>query len=193
MEQPSMKSLRASHHALALAAALALMGSSPSLQAQDHLVPAFHEYDPPATLVVPEHPKTRSKFPFIDVHAHQYGMADQDLSELLVEMDKLNMGVMVNLSGRGFSRGQNADGTTRRGLQSAEFLARAIHNAKTNAPGRFAVFTNVDFSSIGERGWTDRAVRDLETDVGNGAQGLKVYKSLGMGTPRHLGESGCRQ
>ena len=44
---------------------------------------------------------TRARYPFIDVHNHQFGMPDQDLSELTAEMDKLNMAVMVNLSGRG--------------------------------------------------------------------------------------------
>src|SRR5690349_593379 len=59
------------------------------------------QYDPPSTLVVPEHKVTRAKFPFIDVHNHQFNMPSQDLDELLKEMDKLNMAVMVNLSGRG--------------------------------------------------------------------------------------------
>ena len=67
-------------------------------------MPPFHEYDPPSTLVVPENPTTRAKYPFIDVHNHQFRMAEQDLSELTDEMDKLNMAVMVNLSGRGFRR-----------------------------------------------------------------------------------------
>src|ERR1700741_1249055 len=59
----------------------------------------FETYNPPSTLVVPEHKPTRSKFPFIDVHNHQFDMPDMDLSTLTREMDKLNMKVMVNLSG----------------------------------------------------------------------------------------------
>src|SRR5688572_1740129 len=92
----------------------------------------FEEYDPPSTLVVPEHVLTRSKYPFIDVHNHQFGMPTQDLSGLIAEMDKLNMAVMVNLSGRG--RG------------TAEHLEKSIENAKKNFPNRFIVFTNMDFS-----------------------------------------------
>src|SRR5688572_12634574 len=59
----------------------------------------FEEYEPPSTLVVPEHKITRAKFPFIDVHNHQFGMPSQNLEDLAKEMDKLNMAVMVNLSG----------------------------------------------------------------------------------------------
>jgi hypothetical protein len=61
----------------------------------------FEEYDPPSTLVVPEHKLTRAKFPFIDVHNHQFSMPTQDLNQLAKQMDELNMLVMVNLSGRG--------------------------------------------------------------------------------------------
>ena len=140
----------------------------------------FHEYDPPSTLVVPEHPVTRARYPFIDVHNHQWRMPDQDLSEVTAEMDGLNMAVMVNLSGRGFRRETAADGTVRLALNDGDFLKRAVANAERNAPGRFIVFTNVDLSGMEEPGWSDRAVRQLESDVANGARGLKVYKSLGL-------------
>src|SRR5258705_12128762 len=61
----------------------------------------FETYDPVSTLVVPEHKLTRSKFPFIDAHNHQWGdaMSPGNLAKLVADMDKLNMKVMVNLSG----------------------------------------------------------------------------------------------
>src|SRR6266511_3944392 len=59
----------------------------------------FENYNPPSTLVVPEHKLTRAKFPFIDVHNHQEEMPTMDLRTLITDMDKLNMKVMVNLSG----------------------------------------------------------------------------------------------
>src|SRR5688500_19134954 len=37
---------------------------------------SFEEYDPPSSLVVPEHRVTRAKYPFIDVHSHQSLSAD---------------------------------------------------------------------------------------------------------------------
>ncbi len=146
----------------ALAATLSCFALA--VQAQD--IP-FHEYDPPSTLVVPENPVSRAKYPFIDVHNHQFRMADQDLGELIVEMEKLNMAVMVNLSGRGFRRVQAADGTTQFGLQDGDYLARVIGNARGNAPGRFVVFTNVDFTGIDDPGWTERAVLpNVYTEIG---------------------------
>src|SRR5690554_1703176 len=89
----------------------------------------FEEYDPPSTLVTEEHIITKAKYPFIDVHNHQFNMPSMDLNNLIREMDKLNMAVMVNLSGRG--RG------------SAEHLEKSLENVKNNFPKRFIVFTNM--------------------------------------------------
>ncbi len=149
---------------------------------------SFEEYEPRSTLVVPGHPVTRAKYPFIDVHNHQANMSPERLKEVAAEMDKLNMAVMVNLSGRGFRRAQNPDGTTTTGLNDGEYLKNSIENVKTAAPGRFLVFTNVDFNGIGEPGWTEKAVRELTQDVKNGATGLKIYKSLGLETKDSSGK-----
>ena len=126
----------------------------------------WEAYDPPSTLVVSENPIVKAKFPFIDVHNHQFGMPDQDLSNLVNEMDALNMAVMVNLSGRG------------RGTK--EHLQGAITNVSDHFPKRFIVFTNVNFNNVDEAGWTERTVKQIEEDVSMGANGLKIYKSLGM-------------
>jgi len=156
---------------------LLLLGSG---EASEPELPLFYEYDPPSTLVVPEHPVPRAKYPFVDVHNHQFQMADQDLSTVTAEMDKLNMAVMVNLSGRGFRRVQAADGSTRYGLRESENLRRAVENVEEAAPGRFIVFTNLDLEGFGGSGWAERALSELETDVAAGAKGLKIYKSLGL-------------
>jgi predicted TIM-barrel fold metal-dependent hydrolase len=123
----------------------------------------FEKYNPTSTLVVPEHKLARAKFPFIDVHNHQFNMPTMDLKTLIAEMEKLNMAVMVNLSG-----------------QSGNSIVNSVNNIKTNYPKRFIVFANVNFEKVGEEGWGDKAAAQLEADVKNGANGLKIYKSLGM-------------
>ncbi|WP_336514703.1 amidohydrolase family protein [Pollutibacter soli] len=123
----------------------------------------FEKYEPVSTLVVPENPITRSRYPFIDVHNHQFNMPTMDLGVLIREMDKLNMKVMVNLSG-----------------ESGEKIKSSISNIRKNYPGRFIVFANIDFKGVGESGWGEAAAKKLEEDVKNGANGLKIYKSLGF-------------
>ncbi len=134
-----------------------------SLQAQKM---EFEAYDPPSTLVVPETEVKKAKFPFIDVHNHQFRMPTQNLQEVVTEMDKLNMAVMVNLSGRG--RG------------SEEHLVKSLKNVKANHPNRFIVFTNISLTGIDEPDWTEKTVAQIEKDVALGANGLKIYKSQGM-------------
>ena len=133
----------------------------------------FEEYEPKSTLVVPGKEVTRAKFPFIDVHNHQGRMDTKErLDELVADMDKLNMAVMVNLSGRGWSRSQEDANKTIEG---------AIHAIQANYPDRFAIFTNIDFNGISEPGWTEKSVKILEEDVKvRGAKGLKIFKSLGF-------------
>ncbi|WP_266367560.1 amidohydrolase family protein [Tellurirhabdus rosea] len=131
----------------------------------------FEEYEPVSTLKVSEHKLTRSKYPFIDVHNHQFQMDNMDLRKLVTQMDSLNMGIMVNLSGRGFS--SNA-------AESTRFLDQAMANVQKSTPRRIALFTNINFAGVGSPGWTDAAVRMLEEDVKKGARGLKIYKSLGF-------------
>ena len=132
----------------------------------------FEEYNPTSTLVVPGEVIHRAKFPFIDVHGHQYRMATQDLTPVIAAMDTLNMGIMVNLSGR-----------------SGENLQRSVKNIADHYPNRFVVFANIDFDGVGGNGWTEKAVTQLEQDVKNGARGLKIYKSLGL---RHRDINGKR-
>jgi predicted TIM-barrel fold metal-dependent hydrolase len=123
----------------------------------------FEKYNPVSTLVIPEHILKESKFPFIDVHSHHWRMGSMDLSGLIKEMDKMNMAVMVNLSGG-----------------NGERLKEMMDNINGHFPNRLIVFANANFDGIGEAGWAEKAVQQLENDVKNGAKGLKIYKSLGF-------------
>ncbi|WP_222984187.1 amidohydrolase family protein [Flagellimonas meishanensis] len=123
----------------------------------------FEEYSPKSTLVVSENPKEKAKFTFIDVHSHQFGMATQDLSALIKDMDQLNMGIMVNLSG-----------------ESGPELRAKLKNVNENYPNRFAIFANVNFGGVGNPNWGEQAAAQLDLDVKSGAKGLKIYKSLGL-------------
>ena len=123
----------------------------------------FEEYSPISTLKVPGEEIKRAKFPFIDVHGHQYRMPTQDLDPLIAAMDSLNMAIMINLSGG-----------------SGDAIKQSLANIKNNFPNRFAVFANVDFDGVGKSDWATKALAQLEEDVLNGALGLKVYKSLGL-------------
>ena len=134
----------------------------------------IEEYSPISTLVVPSNPKTRSKFPFIDVHSHHWNMPIMDLENLTQEMDSLNMVFQINLSGSGlavFSGNQE--------LMNLN-LSKSINNVKDNFPERFGVFVNVDLSKIGRKNFRKDTEKNLENAAKLGAIGLKIYKNLGL-------------
>jgi len=123
----------------------------------------IEEYSPRSTLVVPQTIIKRSKYPFVDVHNHQFDMPLKDLSKLVEEMESLNMGFMVNLSGF-------------RGL----YLEKSLKNIKENAPTRFGLFLNIDFEKLDDPNFATEQVDLINKAVTEGVIGLKVYKSLGL-------------
>lgn len=140
---------------------IALAGCAGSVVAQEM---SYEEYEPRSTLIVPEHLITRAKFPFVDVHAHPDGQMPPDSLDMLVrDMDALNMGVMVNLSGRTGPR-----------------LREIVANMRSRFANRFIVFANLDFAGVNETQYGSWAAARLEEDVRNGASGLKIFKSLGL-------------
>lgn len=141
-------------------------GQDPERPAAEEPVMYWEEYEPRSTLVVSAHPTTRSRYPFVDVHAHQFRaptLSAAQVDELLAAMDEMNMAVMVNLSGG-----------------SGENLTAAVANLSGRHPGRFVNFANISFEGIDEPGWAGRTVAQLQADVQNGAVGLKIFKNLGM-------------
>ncbi|HEX4851561.1 MAG TPA: amidohydrolase family protein [Puia sp.] len=138
----------------------------------------FEKYDPISTLVVPEHKLTHAKFPFVDVHNHQWGGPSQDIAALARQMDALNMRTMINLSGRGYKSTNAVNGDF--DINGHDYLVGYIENVKRTAPGRLMFFTNISFVGFGDPGWSEKTLRDLESDVKAGACGLKIYKDLGL-------------
>ncbi len=124
----------------------------------------FDEYDPKSTLVVPQHYIKRAKFPMIDIHNHQptFRAADE-VDKLVKDMDGLNLRVMVNLSG-----------------SYGDALKKCLETYKGKYKDRFVVFANFDFRDIDAPDYADKVARQLETDIKQGAQGLKIFKNFGM-------------
>jgi predicted TIM-barrel fold metal-dependent hydrolase len=129
------------------------------------------EYEPKSTLITKATKVTRAKFPFIDIHSHHGNPRDERVDALVKDMDGMNMKVMVNLSGG-----------------SGEQLKKTVAAMKTRYPDRFVVFANLSFNDINEPGWGERQGKRLEEDVKNGAQGLKIFKNLGMDLKYKTGE-----
>ena len=143
----------------------------------------IEEYSPVSSLVVDENPRDSAKFPFVDVHSHQWEMPIMDFSKLVSEMDSLNMGYMINLSGSGvaaFAGNQNLMDIT---------LNKSLENIKKQGfSNRFGVFVNIDFNKIDDKDFAKNNVQIIKDAVEKGVIGLKVYKNLGLDLKDKSGE-----
>ncbi len=126
---------------------------------------SVEDYTPRSTLVVPEHPVPRAKFPVIDVHSHHRpGVSGARWDSIIEEMDALNLQVLVNLSGG-----------------SGDTLSSSVRAIETSAHrGRMVFFANLDFDGGVTPGFGARAAAQLERDVAAGAVGLKLFKDFGI-------------
>ena len=128
--------------------------------------PSIIDYKPRSTLVVPEHPVPRAKFPVIDVHSHQPApIPAQQLASVVASMDPLNLQILVNASGA-----------------SGDALVRSIEAIRsTPHRNRMVMFSNISFRNVGP-GFGQKAAEQLEADVKAGAVGLgEISKDFGLG------------
>jgi len=87
-----------------------------------------------------------------------------DVSELVKIMDECNVKAVVNLDG---GYGENLD--------------KHLKMLKEPYPDRFIVYAGIDWSKVNEPGFSEYSVKQLEESVKKGAQGLKIFKALGLG------------
>ena len=127
--------------------------------------PSILDYKPRSTLVVPEHPVPRAKYPVIDFHSHQPApLSAEQFDALVASMDPLNLQVLVNASG-----------------QTGERLVRAVGAIRASRHrDRMVQFATIDFDDVGP-GFGQRAAAQLEADVKAGAVGVgEISKAFGL-------------
>ena len=95
---------------------------------------SFEDYDPSSSLIVESNKTYKAKYPFIDVHNHQWNVPGKDLSGLVQEMDSLNMAYMINLSGSGWGPQAIKDA----------YFKNTMKTVNESFPDRFGVFLYVD-------------------------------------------------
>lgn len=142
------------------------LGARPgTTRAPEFPVPSITDYKPRTTLVVPQHPVPRAKFPVVDIHSHQpTPMSPEQMNTVVAAMDKLNLRVLVNASGA----------TGDRLVKGVEALRSGPHK------GRMVMFANISFQNVGP-GYGAAMARQLEADVKAGALGLgEIMKNFGL-------------
>ena len=126
------------------------------------------DFHPVPMLHAPEHKVDRAKYYVIDVHNHvndAMGIDDHMPPERVVEiMNNTNVKTVVILTG-----------------MWGEKLQAVIDEMVKPYPGRFIVFSQIDYSQIDDPNFTQEMVAQLDDAVARGARGLKQLKDLGLG------------
>jgi len=155
---------------------LALSLGSPQARAQTRQPtippPTILEYRPRSTLVVPEHPVPRARFPVVDFHGHPPDLSSPEvIREVVAAMDALNVQVMIQAR-----------------PSSGERLARQIEAVRAAGyEDRFVFFASLDLRNVGP-GSGPRIAAQLEADVRAGAAGVgEIMKSFGLSMTRSDG------
>ena len=132
---------------------------------------ALRDFRPRSALVTPETPITEPGHPVIDAHNHLGeefgdGWDRRPVSALLDVLDSVQVRVLVDLDG-----GWGED-----------LLARHLDYFKNAAPERFRVFGGVDWSAWPAQGnrFGEWAAARLRAQAARGAEGLKIWKALGL-------------
>ncbi len=126
------------------------------------------DFHPVSMLHVPVHQIPKAKFYVIDVHNHVNDAAGidehMDPKRVVEIMDATNVKTVIILTGLWGDK-----------------LQHVIDEMVKPYPGRFIVFTQIDWSRIDEPDFSQAMVRQLDDAVSRGARGLKVLKDLGLG------------
>ena len=136
-------------------------------------------FKPQSKLVTKETAVTIPRFPVIDAHNHLGepfggGWDKRPLSELLARLDEAHVDTYVDLDG-----GWGED-----------ILQQHLDHFKQSAPERFVLFGGVDWAQWAEKGhhFGDWAASRLREQAKWGAQGLKIWKPLGLHVRDERGE-----
>jgi predicted TIM-barrel fold metal-dependent hydrolase len=151
------------------------IGYKSAADAEQRKTLLLKDFHPVSMLHAPVHEIERAKFYVIDVHNHTNdatGIGDIMPPQRVVEvMDKTNVKTVVILTG-----------------MWGEKLQKVIDTMVKPYPGRFMVFTQIDWSKIDDPDFSQKMVAQLDDAVSRGARGLKVLKDLGLGVKDKTGK-----
>ncbi len=144
------------------------IGYQSAPDADAHKTLLLKDFHPVPMLHAPVHKIDKAKFYVIDVHNHVNDAArideHMDPKRVVEVMDNTNVRTIVILTG-----------------MWGDKLQHVIDEMVKPYPGRFIVFTQIDYSKIDDPNFSAEAVANLDDAVKRGARGLKCLKDLGLG------------
>ena len=127
----------------------------------------------------PSHIPEKARFPAIDAHNHLF--ADMPADRMRDIMDAVGVRVFVNVTGN-CSLPFDTEGYTIARRELSYYTREWVERC----PGRFAAFTMAEFARWDDftldldAGFAEKCIASLESEVRQGALGLKITKELGL-------------
>ena len=157
------------------AAPAAQIGYKAAQGAEEKKTLLLRDFKPVSMMHVPEHKIDRAKFYVIDVHNHindAQGIDEHmDPKRVIQIMDATNVKTVVILTG-----------------MWGDKLQKVVDEMLKPYPGRFMVFTQIDWRKIDDSNFSREMVEQLDDAVRRGARGLKLLKDLGLGVREKSGK-----
>jgi uncharacterized protein len=153
----------------------AQIGYKSALDADKNKTLLLKDFHPTSMLHTSAHEVAKARFYVIDVHNHvndAAGIDEHMAPERVVEvMNNTNVKTVVILTGLWGDK-----------------LQHVVDEMIKPYPGRFIVFSQIDWSKIDDPNFSQEMVVQLRDAVSRGARGLKVLKDLGLGVRDKTGK-----
>lgn len=120
-------------------------------------------YHPKSIYNIPKTKIEKPKFPVIDMHSHAYAQTETEIEEWVRTMDKFGIEKTILLSkqtGKAFD---------------------SIYNIYAKYDGRFEVWCGFDYTGYNDKGWSKKAIKELERCYKAGARGVGELGDKGEG------------
>ena len=125
-------------------------------------------YDPVSIYNIPKTHIEKAKFPVIDMHSHAYATTSEEVEEWVATMDAKGIEKTIILSsatGRAFD---------------------SIYDRYSKYADRFDIWCGIDLSGHNQKGWSTKAVKELERCYKKGAKGVGEVTDKGNGLQNSL-------
>jgi len=132
-----------------------------SLAAQEDIL--LKDYDPISIYRIPITTVAKAKYPVIDMHSHPYATSKEKIEEWIKTMDELGIEkttILTKQTGKAFD---------------------SIVNVYSKYGNRFEVWCGIDFTGYSEKGWSNKAIKELERCFSVGAKGVGEMGDKGEG------------
>ncbi len=131
------------------------------VQSQDDLL--LKDFEPVSIYNVVKTKIEKAKYPVVDFHAHPYAKTDEELDEWVQNMQKFGVEKSIILT---YATGKSFD---------------SIYKIYSKYGDQFELWCGFDYSGHNEKGWSKKAVKELERCFRAGAKGVGELGDKGKG------------